>query len=46
VDFDEQLGDWLASAYARTVRSIQSRPVDLLEVEHRSMLSLPARLAC
>jgi hypothetical protein len=40
-DFNEQLGDWLAHANARTVRSIQGRPVDLLEVEYRSMLSLP-----
>jgi hypothetical protein len=41
-DFNTQLGEWLAQANTRTVRSIQGRPVDLLEVEYRSMLSLPA----
>jgi hypothetical protein len=40
-DFNEQLGDWLAHANTRTVRSIQGRPVDLLEVDYRSMLTLP-----
>jgi hypothetical protein len=40
-DFNEQLGEWLGQANTRTVRSIQGRPVDLLEVEYRSMLSLP-----
>ena len=40
-DFNEQLGDWLAGANTRTVRSIQGRPVDLLEVDYRSMLTLP-----
>jgi hypothetical protein len=40
-DFNEQLGEWLAQANTRTVRSIQGRPVDLLEVEYRSMLTLP-----
>ena len=40
-DFNEQLGDWLAAANTRTVRSIQGRPVDLLEVDYRSMLTLP-----
>jgi hypothetical protein len=41
VDFNEQLGEWLARANTRTVRSIQGRPVDLLEVDYRSMLTLP-----
>jgi hypothetical protein len=41
VDFNEQLTEWLARANARTVRSIQDRPVDLLEVDYRSMLALP-----
>jgi transposase len=40
-DFNAQLGDWLAQANTRTVRSIQGRPVDLLEVDYRSMLTLP-----
>jgi hypothetical protein len=40
-DFNEQLGDWLVRANARTVRSIQGRPVDLLEVDYASMLALP-----
>jgi hypothetical protein len=40
-DFNAQLVDWLARANTRTVRSIQGRPVDLLEVDYRSMLPLP-----
>ena len=40
-DFNEQLVDWLAHANTRMVRSIQGRPVDLLEVDYRSMLMLP-----
>jgi transposase len=40
-DFNQQLGDWLLRANARTVRSIQGRPVDLLETDYLSMLSLP-----
>jgi transposase len=40
-DFNEQLGEWLVRANTRTVRSIQGRPVDLLEVDYRSMLTLP-----
>jgi transposase len=40
-DFNEQLVDWLAQANTRTVRAIQGRPVDLLEVDYRSMLPLP-----
>ena len=31
IDFNEQLAEWLARANARTVRSIQSRPVDLYQ---------------
>jgi transposase len=41
IDFNEQLAEWLARANTRTVRSIQGRPVDLLEVDHASMLALP-----
>ena len=40
-DFNDQLGEWLARANTRTVRSIQGRPVDLLEADYRSMLPLP-----
>jgi hypothetical protein len=40
-DFNAQLGEWLVRANTRTVRSIQGRPVDLLEVDYRSMLTLP-----
>lgn len=40
-DFNEQLAEWLGHANARTVRSIQGRPVDLLEAEYASMLPLP-----
>ncbi len=40
-DFNTQLGDWLGRANARTVRSIQGRPVDLLEIDYLSMLPLP-----
>ena len=40
-DFNAQLTDWLARANTRTVRSIQGRPVDLLEVDYASMLALP-----
>jgi hypothetical protein len=40
-DFNTQLGEWLVRANTRTVRSIQGRPVDLLEVDYRSMLALP-----
>jgi hypothetical protein len=40
-DFNTQLGEWLARANARTVRSIQGRPVDLLATDYLSMLALP-----
>lgn len=41
-DFNVQLGDWLAgTANTRTVRSIQGRPVDLLETDYLSMVELP-----
>jgi transposase len=41
VDFNEQLTEWLTRANTRTVRSIQGRPADLLEVDYASMLMLP-----
>jgi hypothetical protein len=40
-DFNTQLAEWLPHANARTVRSIQGRPVDLLQAEYPSMLTLP-----
>ncbi len=40
-DFNAQLAEWLARANTRTVRSIQGRPVDLLETDYLSMLPLP-----
>jgi transposase len=40
-DFNTQLAQWLVRANARTVRSIQARPVDLLETDYLSMLPLP-----
>jgi hypothetical protein len=41
-DFNTQLGDWLGStANTRTVRSIQGRPVDLLQTDYLSMVELP-----
>jgi transposase len=41
-DFNAQMVDWLATyANTRTVRSLQARPVDLLETDYRSMLELP-----
>ena len=40
-DFNTQLGDWLPRANARTVRSIQGCPVDLLQTDYLSMLPLP-----
>lgn len=40
-DFNTQLADWLERANARTVRSIQGRPVDLLETDCQAMIPLP-----
>jgi transposase len=40
-DFNTQLADWLVRANSRTVRSIQGRPVDLLETDYLAMLPLP-----
>ncbi len=40
-DFNSQLAEWLVRANSRTVRSIQGRPVDLLETDHQAMLPLP-----
>jgi transposase len=41
-DFNDQLGDWLATrANTRTVRAIHGRPVDLLETDRQAMTALP-----
>lgn len=39
-DFNLQLAQWLHRANARTVRAIGGRPIDLLEVDRRAMLTL------
>lgn len=40
-NFNDQLAEWLAKANNRTVRSIQGRPVELLETDYQAMLPLP-----
>ena len=40
-DFNTQLGEWLVGANARTVRSIQGRPVDLFDTDYAAMVALP-----
>lgn len=40
-DFNLQLAEWLDRANARTVSSIQGRPVDLLKTDYLSMIPLP-----
>jgi transposase len=40
-DFNMQLAGWLQRANTRTVRSIQGRPVDLLDTDHAAMIPLP-----
>ncbi len=40
-DFNQQLREWLLKANARTVRSIQGRPIDLFETDYLSMIPLP-----
>lgn len=40
-DFNTQLAGWLERANARTVRSIQGCPVDLLETDYQAMIPLP-----
>ncbi|MFG2265172.1 IS21 family transposase [Streptomyces sp. NPDC048720] len=40
-DFNQQLAGWLVRANTRTVRSIQGRPVDLLETDYQAMVPLP-----
>lgn len=40
-DFNTQFSDWLVIANQRVVRTINARPVDLLERDLRAMLPLP-----
>lgn len=40
-DFNQQLAGWLPQANARTVRSIQGRPIDRLPTDLRAMTRLP-----
>jgi transposase len=40
-DFNTQFTDWLELANARVVRTIKTRPVDLLDADRAAMLPLP-----
>jgi hypothetical protein len=40
-DFNAQFAEWLAVANTRVVRTLKTRPVDLLEVDKAAMLALP-----
>jgi transposase len=40
-DFNTQFTDWLGLANARVVRTIKTRPVDLLDADRAAMLALP-----
>lgn len=40
-DFNSQLADWLPRANQRRVRSLQARPVDLIDQDRAGMLALP-----
>jgi hypothetical protein len=40
-DFNTQFTDWLGLANARVVRTIKTRPVDLLDADRAAMLPLP-----
>jgi hypothetical protein len=40
-DFDAQFSDWLSKANNRVVRTIKTRPVDLLNADRAAMLPLP-----
>ena len=40
-DFNAQFADWLGLANARVVRTIKTRPVDLLDADRAAMLPLP-----
>ena len=40
-DFGVQFGDWLSIANARIVRTIKTRPIDLIDADRAAMLTLP-----
>jgi len=40
-DFNDQLGAWLPRANSRAIRTLQARPVDLLETDRQAMTPLP-----
>ena len=40
-DFNVQFADWLERANQRTVRTIQARPIDLVDADRAAMLALP-----
>jgi transposase len=40
-DFNVQFTDWLQRANARVVRTIKSRPIDLIDADRAAMLALP-----
>lgn len=40
-DFNAQFSEWLTIANTRVVRTLKTRPVDLLEVDKAAMLALP-----
>ena len=40
-DFGAQLGDWLTIANTRIVRTVQARPVDMIDADRAAMLTLP-----
>ena len=40
-DFNAQFADWLDTANGRQVRTIKTRPIDLVDVDRAAMLALP-----
>jgi hypothetical protein len=40
-DFNAQFSEWLTTANTRVVRTIKTRPIDLLEADKAAMLALP-----
>jgi hypothetical protein len=40
-DFNDQFADWLERANRRTVRTINARPIDLVDADRAAMLPLP-----
>jgi hypothetical protein len=40
-DFNAQFTDWLERANARVVRTIKTRPIDLIDTDRAAMLALP-----